>query len=602
MTDRSPDPISLEGGPLAATALGAHSSRQVAELRRGFEALKKATKTIAFNRHRKDAFLDYIQPAFDIFDSVSATGPLELKLEVSTVVWGNDTVLEDDGAENNIVYPLWRDGVRLLVFMPGLKVEEFLRFYAILIDVDPGGRSEDLLTRLWKQEFTHIDWVVMTDYDLVEGEEVEEVEVEVERVLQYLHHEMQSEQGESISFARVSLDDLNLKLEDLSAIRKTKIEGEVVDEVEQEILQHVLHADEQLLLDKIMGIIFQVMELPATPSEVDDISAAIEQLLDGLILEGKFGTIGRVIEKLDAFAYRSDLPLENRELARSCQERLMTLMMEGQRVAAVGSALNSGVTKDLAGVKDYLVRLGPTATVQLLNLLDSLTVPNHRRVVADALVEVGRHGVALFAKRLETASSNLAKELLYIIDSIDPPNKLELFRGVLKHENAVLRMEGLTAIGRNTNDDKCFHIIREVFEAHEVPQMRAHAARILATMPRPEAAKALLDAAREEHFDDRPDGEKRAIFGAVARIEGSDDASGFVRGVFEEKGGLLHKRKVAERKLMMIGALSTAPSIPNMQLLAEVLQAPKNHSKEVLETAHKAALSMRQRLLGGGGP
>ena len=205
-----------------------------------------------------------------------------------------------------------------------------------------------------------------------------------------------------------------------------------------------------------------------------------------------------------------------RDFGRSCGDKLFELMHEGQRVRSIGHALNAGQTRDLVPVQKYLFRLGATATLLLLDLLDTLNAPGHRRLVADVIVEVGVQGVPMFARRLPTASSNLAKDLLYIIDKIDPPDKNELFAPILQHENAVLRMEGLTTIG-NTRTDKSFRIIKEVVEKHTVPQMRAHAMRILADFPPDWGEPVLLGLVNADGFDERPDGERRAAMSAIAR-------------------------------------------------------------------------------------
>jgi hypothetical protein len=284
-------------------------------------------------------------------------------------------------------------------------------------------------------------------------------------------------------------------------------------------------------------------------------------------------------------------------MARTCGDRLFMLMHEGQRVRAIGSALNTGQTKDLDGLARYLLRLGPTVTLLLLDLLDTLNAAPHRRLVADVLVSVGQQGVPMFARRLPSASSNLAKDLLYVIDKINPPDKVQLFAPILKHENAVLRMEGLTTIGR-TKDDKCFAIIREVFETHDVPQMRAHAARILAEYPPKWCEPVLLGVVKDVKFDERADGEKRALIGAIVRIE-SPGAQGWVRSLFAEKSGLFN-RKVDDRKLMAISALQSAPGMPSLQMLVDIAKDDKHHSKEVREAAHVAAMEVKKRLLGPG--
>ena len=110
-----------------------------------------------------------------------------------------------------------------------------------------------------------------------------------------------------------------------------------------------------------------------------------QQLLDGLILEGQFGMVDRLLGQCELISRDGGLPQANREMARTCGDRLFMLMHEGQRVRAIATALNSGRTKDLEGLKRYLLRLGPTVTLLLLDLLDSLNAPQHRRVVADVL-------------------------------------------------------------------------------------------------------------------------------------------------------------------------------------------------------------------------
>jgi hypothetical protein len=271
-------------------------------------------------------------------------------------------------------------------------------------------------------------------------------------------------------------------------------------------------------------------------------------------------------------------------------------MHEGQRVRAIGTALNAGRAKDLEGLTRYLKRLGPTVTLLLLELLDTLNSAPHRRLVADVLVGVGQQGVPLFARRLPTSSSNLAKDLLYIIDRINPPDKVNLFAPILQHENAVLRMEGLTTIAR-TKDEKCFDIIVDVFKNHDIPQMRGHAARLLAEYPPKWSEPVLLKCVNDPKFEEKADGEKRAIIGAIAKME-SPNAQHWVKQIFAEKSGLLKGRKIDEKKLMTISALQAAPGIPSLKLLAEVAQDEKQHSKEVVEAARGAALEVKKRMEG----
>ncbi len=603
VTDGGGAPTSLSGEDLVEMPRGGGiGEAEVAHLRKAFMELKKGLKTIAFNRHRTADYLGYVQHAHAMLASfLDAHRQLEVKLEVSTYVVGDKPVFEDDGHEQNLIYPLWQVGIRLLVLKQGITPEELIKFFMTIVDFKKTDNSQDLLTTLWKQDYDCVEWVVVSDFSLGDDRDSdgarEDVEVEVEKVLSFLHDQLRSDTVDGIAFARVSVADLELKLTQLEQLRQTVVDKAVIagDAIAQ--VQAQVHEDERHLLERICNILFDVMTLPATPSELDDIQAALEQLLDGLILEGRFSTIDTLLAHCDALAMKPDLPQANREMARNCGDRLFMLMHEGQRVRAVGNALNTGRTKDLEGVKRYLLRLGPTATLLLIDTLDTLNAPGHRRMIADVIVEVGKQGVPVFAKRLASAPSNLAKDLLYIIDKIDPPNKLELFSPILSHENAVLRMEGLTTIGRNKNE-KCFKIILEVMEKHEVPQMRAHAARIVAEYPPSLAEPALLGQVKNAAFEEKAEGEKRALIGALARVE-SDGARAWVRSQFSEKAKLFGGTKVDDRKLMAISALAAVPGMPTLQLLAEIAKnEAKLHSKDVVETARAAAIEMKNRLLG----
>ncbi|HEY4219877.1 MAG TPA: hypothetical protein VGO62_01010, partial [Myxococcota bacterium] len=453
----------------------------------------------------------------------------------------------------------------------------------------------DLATYLWKQDYKGIEWVVVADFDLADEEDAREVEIEVEKVLNFLQDQLRSDSNDNIGFARVSVADLDVKLEQLEQIRQTVVGKGAVDAADKKSIGNEVKSDERDLLRRICNILLEVMKLPATARELTDLEQALEQLLDGLILEGQFGMVDRLLQQCENISRDTALPAANRQMAHTCGDRLFILMHEGQRVRAIATALNTGRTKDNEGLKRYLLRLGPTVTLLLLDLLDTLNAPAHRRVVADVLVSVGQQGVPMFARRLPSASSNLAKDLLYIIDQINPPDKVTLFAPILKHENAVLRMEGLTTIGR-TKDNACFAIIREVFETHEVPQMRAHAARILSEYPPKWCEPVLMGCVRDPKFDERADGEKRAMIGALVRVEGPT-AQGWVRGLFQEKSGLFN-RKVDDRKLMAISALQASPGMPSLTMLVEVAKDEKHQSKEIREAAHAAAIEVKKRLLG----
>jgi len=207
--------------------------------------------------------------------------------------------------------------------------------------------------------------------------------------------------------------------------------------------------------------------------------------------------------------------------------------------------------------------------------------------------------VPMFAARLQKASSNLAKDLFYIIDKIDPPTKLDILKPMLHHDNAVLRVEVLNTLA-GTTTARSLEVLKTVFEGHPVPQMRSHAARMMGRFPPEHVTPVLLRFVRMATFDQQPSGIKAAVVGSLAQLE-HPDAQQWFGEVMHEKSGMLKKRSVDEMKILVIRGLSGVPGLPSLQALSNITQQGKLHSKEVVLAAREAAVRMQRLLTKGNG-
>jgi hypothetical protein len=190
----------------------------------------------------------------------------------------------------------------------------------------------------------------------------------------------------------------------------------------------------------------------------------------------------------------------------------------------------------------------------------------------------------------------MVKDMIYIIDRVNPPNKFGIFAQVLEHPNAILRLETLVVIGKNGTDE-CFDYIASVVKKHPDMQMRNQAARMLPNFAPEKGAGLLLDMLKGEGFDKLSDPEKKALFAAVVQL-GASQTDKFIVDIFEQKSGLFAKKRVDDFKLLAIGGIEAAPSVKGLQLLAQVAQDLKKHSKDVTDTARAALVNVKSKLLG----
>lgn len=577
----------------------ADKAAEIHEVREIFSKLKKALKTIALYRHNTERYSEYLEPVHTAMaDFLARKGTLQLRVEAMAYKYKGSVVFEDDSRENNLIYPYYLSGIRLFIFKAGLSPDELLAFLMLAFDGDSSGRGEPILTSLWKQEFESIEYIVVEGFKVADDDDAEDVEVEIEKVVAYLYKQLQSNAEDHMRFARVSAADLDLELDGVDSIRGAVIQGRTATAADMARVQTSLEAEETQVLPKLVTVFFQLLELDTTEENFEDVADAFVQLLDALLLQENFTAVAQIRERFATSSQKPNLSPVAKEMIERCGERFNAKMAEGQRIQTIGQILNGGLAKDADGVRGYLYSLGPDAVLPLVDMLESIELLPNRRLIADVLADIGRDQVGVFTSRLTHPSSNLVKDMLYIIDKINPPEKFAIFAHVLGHPNAILRLETLALIGKNPSEE-CFSQIKRVAVEHEDAQMRAAAIRSLPNFEPSWAVPVVLQIVQSEDFQKMGDPEKRALFTALGQLH-TAETQGYLVSLFEQKSSLLAKRKVDEMKMWGIFALEAAPSMASLQLLAAVAKDTKRHSKEVAEAARAAVVQMKARIMGAG--
>lgn len=584
-----------------ASSAGVDKNQGMAEEARPvFERLRKGLKNIQLYRHNTDRYGEYLEPFVKgIQDFLARHNMLSVKLDATAYKLGQYVIFEDDSRESNLVYPLWQAGIRLLIFKNGITADEILKFFLLCFsasDAERKNRGEDIITQLWKAELECIEYVVVEGFKVLADEELEDVEVEIEKVVAYLYRQLQSNSDDYLRFARVSAEDLDMQLENVDQMRGNVIQGVTATPGDKARIQQMLGREDARQLSKMVVVLFQLLELDTSEENFEDVAEAFVQLLDALLLSEQFTAIQQIRERFQYSAQKSTLKQATRDLIQRCELRFVGRMGESQRVQAVGNILNAGIAKDADGVRNYLFALGVDAIPSLIDMLETLQLLPNRRLVCDVLATIGGAYVDTFAQRLTHPSSNLVKDMIYVIDRVNPQNKFEIFARVLEHPNAILRLETLAVIGKSGTDE-CFEYIARVVQQHPDAQMRSQAARMLPNFPSEKGAGLLLGLINAEAFEKASDPEKKALFAAVVMMR-APQTEAFLRDIFEQKSGMFAKKKVDDMKLLALGGLEAAPSIPGLQLLAQVAQDPKKHSKDVCEAARAAAINVKAKLLG----
>ena len=578
--------------------MDADQAAAIHELREAFVKLQKGQKQVLLYRHNKDRYGEYMEDAYSaLADFLARRGQIMLRVTATAYMFHGVEVFADDNRENNLVYPFFSHGVRLLIFNPGITSDELLRFLHLVWGAsDRAGReSDDFITRLWKAELQAIQYVVVEGFKVTDDEDAEEVQLEVDKVVAYLYRQLQSNTDDVARFARVDSADLELKLEGVDQIRGGVITGVTATPADKERVKRAMDDEETTkLLPKMVIILFQLLEMATDETNFEDVAEAFVQLLDAMLLAEKFDVIQQILDRFDNTLKKELKPAVER-LAVNAQERFLLRMGEPQRLSALTQVFNAGPLKDPGGVRAYIKSLSADALIPLLDCLERVELANNRRVLCDVLVELASPYPEKVANRLAHPSSNVVKDMLYILDKIDPPNKLELTASLLEHPNVVLRLETINTLGRNPSEQTLPYILKAL--KGQDAQMRTAAARVMHFFPADRAATELLYQYNSDDFGKRSRDEQRIILASMTMVEHPKCQDLFV-SVFAQKGNIFTRGKVDELKMLFLEAMSLNISIPMLQQLANLAQDPIQ-SKEVQTQARTLALEMRNKLMGG---
>ncbi|MBI4821072.1 MAG: HEAT repeat domain-containing protein [Deltaproteobacteria bacterium] len=558
-----------------------------------FQLLLRAIKNINLYRHATSRFPEYLGPAHaELTKFLEKEHAMPLKLGPFTLHFKKKLIYEDNDKEN-LTYKFYKDGMRFLLFREGIPVEELLDFVLLATEqyTDNALFQEDMITRLWKKNFEFIEYIVVESFAFGDLSP-EEVAVEVDKILAYLRKQLSANSKDVTRFARLDVEDLELELNDVEQVRGGIISGRPAKPDDLEYVQAEIYSEEKRrVFAKMVLILFQILERDCTEEDFQTMSEAFSQVLDSLILqEDVRGTVA-VLQRFDAMLASGKLNESTTGLVKQIRTSFIQRMSEPQRLEAVGQYMTLAKRIDESAVRAYFSVVPDERLDVLLEMLERIERPEARRILIEVLAELGKNKLELFATKLEHNSSVVVKNMLAIIDRINPPNKIDYYAKCMEHPNIMIRLEGLKVISKAEGERSLKYLQTALLD--EDIQMRMAAYRAIVTKHVVHAVPILRGLMEDEAFLDRDRREQAAIAAALGETR-TAAALDYFKNVFERKSSFFRRGRESELKIAAIKGLLAMHTVDAYNLLAAAVQDKKRNSKDVMEAAHAAA----QRLAG----
>lgn len=582
----------MTAAPDAAPAIDPLSdpeNRQRLELAKAFAfQLLKGIKQIGMYRHNEARYTEYLDKAHEAVKQYTERyGPLVFRVEQQ-----NFTLFEQPlfGEDTTLPFKFWRDGIRQFIFRPGLRPDELLTFTLVaLSDVEKQG--EDTVAQLWRSPLDHLEYVVVEGFK-VDGFDDEEVQISVDRIVDYLYSRLRSHSDDFLRFARVSAEDLELKLEGVDQVRGAVVAGATAsDELKARLQKEIAEEEQSRLFPKLVSSIFQVAEAGVDDPEL--LEDMFLQLLDALLLQEDFAIINQIVLKLRAMEDRPGM-----SGIRQLKDTFVAKMGDEQRLVRVADVLRTARPTLLQDIGRYLASLQPTTLPILLGVLETLDAPEHRLVLCDVIAEFCKVNPAEVIQRLSSERPMTVRDMVYVLERAQLPDRMQLFGRVLKHKNLAVRLDVMGTIARGRSVESRRLIAGALRD--ENAQVRVQAARLLPEYDREQAYLNLIAVVKHKDFKHRSAEEQAAFYTALGST-GLPAAFSLMTQLLAEKPQLWNRSRVVENKLLAVHGLAGVQSIQSYKALQAVAE-DRTQPSEVLVAARRALAETRRKLFGDAAP
>lgn len=496
--------------------------------------------------------------------------------------FGGKVLYENRDVKTSLAFILYKDGLRELRFTKGLEEWEIQGLIDVIKRSDNINQLEDdVVTLMWEKDFVHIGYLSTDEF-------LEESPLPVpENVDQF---------RKSLVFTppahNVEVDPIDGETDedtDLSEILSGKFEDRAVVAPERGV--YYLTSDELETLRKevegeldptfvfdLTDILFEIMALEKEREPFQDAVNIINKILDALMTLGEFQKASELLKRIYLILKIYELKDWQVEIV----QQLIVEAGEPPRIERIGRVLEREDGVRLEDVNAYLVLLQRNSIKPLIKLLGEIKNSKTRRVMCDALAEIGKNAIELIAPFIDDRRWFLVRNVTYILGRIGKEQAFPYIQKAFNHEDLRVRREAIQALGIIGSPKAVGLLVKGLSD--EDFRIRSITAVNLGKSGKTAGLVPLLEVVQSKEFHRREPQEVKAFFDAIGMV-GSNEATPVLQQLLERKS-LFGRGKTDE---MRIGAAAALAMIGTPEAKA-ILEAGKESKDGPIRNACLQAL------------
>jgi hypothetical protein len=390
-------------------------------------------------------------------------GDLRLVVENNRLLWRDSSIHEipPGVSADDIIFPLYRDGINWIEFQQGLPLEELVCFFNILNKYNSLQEESDgdIVTELIDEnlayiEFTAVD-ILWQDYPLLDFSTLITPATETLKDFspdapEETEQQKNTETGEETSQNETNGIEQQKSTEHTGAFVKSLNDPSISEALwkispeELEELQEMVQEGEDLHnTEDVFDVLVTILRGQA---DKDDFSSVLDFTLEEVgeaIEQGEFGLLINLFQSLHQMLYR-DIPAESL-WSRPLLERFFQDLFRPEIIDLLGTrllTLNDNDTEKIRHLRQVLLYFPSDAIL----LLGRIILQTRSLEVQKMLLEVSEHlclrNIDPLENILEDEDKKLGEALLPVLRLLKGERADKLFQKMVEHPSEKVRAQG----------------------------------------------------------------------------------------------------------------------------------------------------------------
>jgi HEAT repeat protein len=502
-----------------------------------------------------------------------------------TLSYKGKVLYENWDVKTSLAFLFYKDGLRELRFMKGLEEEEVLGLIDIIVRCDNINQLEDdFITLMWEKDFNHISCLATDEFlenmPVYIPDNVDQFRKDL--VFKPMTHEVEVDFLENDLEEDVNLDEALSKLiEELHSFVSNRSVYSLTSEEVEKLRKEVEEEIKPNYVLNIVDVIFEILEWEKEPEPYQNAVNTLSKVLDAMLILGEFRRAIDLVRRVYIFQRTYELKDWQLEIIR----KFLVDAGDDQRIDRIGKLLEQEEGVPLEEIHNYLVLLQRNAIKPLVRLLGERQKSKTRRVICDALSEIGKNAPELFIPYMDDPRWYLVRNITYILGRIGKEESLPYIQKAFNHEDPRVRREALQALGL-IGGVKAVGLLVKCLK-DEDSRIRTTAALNLGKVGKKAALEPLLEIVLSKDFQKRGSEEIKGFFDAIGMVGSSRESILVLRQLLERKSWFGRGKDE-----IRVGAAQALATIGTPEVMA-ILESGKDSKDESIRNACLQALKSK---------